>query len=145
MLPLAFMFILTLYSVVDTGETYSGTSENFSDLDSITINGTDTGTVDIPGSEPQTFDIWVIKGVIIILIACIALGIIGGIRILGSGISETSVHMLFTGTLFLGLWACLTVLVSSYMYDQQLTFFLWIGLTAMFTIGVAKEIIGTSD
>lgn len=132
--PLGIMFMLTVYAVAYTGDTATGNSENFSDASHIGVNGTaDFGEVNI---QKETFNIWGATGAMVILIASIGVGIVAGIKLLGSGLSDTAQTLIYQSILFLGLWACLSVMTSQIMFAESIITFVWVGLTIMFIIGL---------
>lgn len=142
--PLAMMFLLTMFAFSYIGGTYGiGNSENYSS--STGINTTEgSGTVDIPRAGTQTFTIWSSAAAMVILIAAIAVGIIAGIKVLGSGLNDTSQKMIFNSVLFLGLWACLSAVSSNFLFGLTIITFLWVGLTIMYVIGVGVQISNSS-
>ena len=130
--PMVFMFILTMFSVI-WGETgyYAP------------IHG-ESGNVTI-GQGGTDFDMWTATGILVVLIGAVALGTIAGIHFLGSGLSDTSQHMIFASILFLGLWACLTVVSRNYLFESSVTMILWVCLTVMYVVGVGITINGSSE
>ena len=141
--PMAFMFILTIFSVIYTGETLQGESEDYGDPGSIIINE-ETGEVDIPEAEHQEFNIWDSTGAMVILFAAIAIAIIAGIKILGSGLSDMSQSLIFDGILFLGLWACLTIVSSEFLFQTSMSILLWVSLTTIYIIGMGLHMSGSA-
>jgi len=133
--PLAFMFILTLFSAVYENETYTGYSDDYSPAEGIII-GNETGEVTIPSAQPQSFNIWGVTGALVIIVAAIAVGIIAGITVLGSGISERSQSLIYNGILFLGLWSCLTIISSRFFLDSLIPTLFWISLTIIYILGL---------
>lgn len=140
--PLAFMLILTIFSVVDTGETYSDYSEDFSGSgDTIYINGSSasSGTVDIPSAGSQEIDLWIIAGAVAILFIAIGIGTVAGINVLGTGLSEFSQSLIFQSILFVGLWTALTIIVNEYVFVTVYTQMIWLMLTIAFVIGIGQQ------
>ena len=142
--PLAFMFIITIFSSISLGETYLGSSGNYSSTDEITV-GNESGSVDIPGAGEHEFDIWDSLGVIVILNVAIVIGIVAGIHILGSGITNFSQSLIFNAILFLGLWACLSVTSGMYFFTDTIAMLLWIGLTMTYVIGLSLHLNKAGD
>jgi hypothetical protein len=132
--PLAFMFILTLFSAIYSSETYTGYSAEYSPDEIIMINN-DTGEVNIPSAQPQSFDMWETTGAMVIIVAAIAVGIVAGITVLGSGISERAQSLIYNGILFLGLWSCLTIISSRFFLGSLIPTMFWISLTVIYLIG----------
>lgn len=136
---MALMFIITAYAVADVGGSFVGETEDLTSDDELTVDfttGSEAGSVDVPGSEPQEFDIWSASTAMIILIAAIAVGILSGIRILGSGLNELSQGMLFNVILLLGLWAGLSLISVDIFFTYSILTILWVTLTTLYILGV---------
>lgn len=137
--PLTLMFILTAFAFIYNGDTLtSSISENEYNM---SINGTNA-TVDIPIGDMYTFDIWGATGVMVILVAALFLGVLTGIRILGSGLSDYSQKLIFMSTVYLGLWAVLTVATSSYIFGGIFGTMFWLAITFMYVVGIASSATG---
>lgn len=146
MFPLAFMFILTIYATVYSG-TYSGTghSADYTNQSGTEIQG-ESGTVEIPNADTQDFNIWDSGAgyAMVILVAAIAIGIVAGIKILGSGLSDMSQGMIFNGILFLGLWSCLTIVSSAFLFYTEIVTILWMFITMIYIIGLGIHLNGNA-
>jgi hypothetical protein len=146
LIPLGFMLILTMFMAIYTGNMDSGTGTtddygNSSGID--TSEG--SGYVDIPSGGSHTFNIWSTEGVILILSVAIAVGIIAGIKVIGSGLSVFSQSLIFNGILFGGLWACLTIISSEFLFIGVITEMLWIFLTVTYIIGMGIHLNGNAS
>ena len=138
LIPIAFLLVLLLFAVSYTGEEYdSSPTEDYSNS-SIVINGTDA-SVEVPEAGSYTFDMWTTAGSLVILTAAVAAGILAGISILGSGLSETSQNLIFNSILFGGLWACLSAVVADFMFATTGTTLLWTVLTVVYVIGIGAH------
>jgi hypothetical protein len=147
LIPLGVMFFLTIIVNLYASSFETGVGDDYvPDGEFVVIgDGTEqTGEIDIPTSEPQEFDIWDSNGAMVILIAAMAIGILAGITVLGSGITILSQGMIFDGILFLGLWACLTLLSRELMFVNYVTGLLWVSLTSMYVIGLGSHM-GRAD
>lgn len=138
--PLSVMLILTMISFVySPADIWTGNSPNV-DPGTITINGS-SQTVDVPGSDPQAFDIFSAGGVLLIIIAVIAIGIVSGITALGSGLSDNAQNIIVNSVLWLGLWACLTVITGGFLFGTGIIFtIIYLAVTFMFIIGLGFHI-----
>lgn len=147
--PLAFMFIITIFSLVYVGGTYSSDTNNYSEQTGIEVpkegSGSTNATVKIPQAKQQTFDISTAQGIMLILTVAVAVGIIAGIKILGSGLSDISQSMIFTGLLFGGLWACLSIVSATFLFDTIITLMLWSIITIMYIIGMGIHLSGSGS
>jgi len=139
---MAFMFMLTLFSAVFSTYHPQASSGDYTNQEGSTFQG-DVGNVTIPHAESQSFNIWNnATGALVILVVAIAVGIIAGIKILGSGLSDMSQNLIFNGILFLGLWAVLTVVSSSFLFEEALIGLLWVALTVIYIVGMGIHLNG---
>jgi len=143
--PIGFMFLLTMYAVVYTGSTYSGDTENYQSQNGTIVQG-ESGSVYIPNAGSKSFDIWdsLAGSAMVIIAGALAVGVISGIRILGSGLSEMSQSLVFNAIIFLGIWACLTVFAQDFLFDSIMTKLLWVALTLIYCIGLAIHLNGSA-
>ena len=142
--PLAFMFLLTIFASVFSSIHPTGSSTDYSNQQGGTFQG-ESGNVTIPEAESQSFNIWDTTGALVILTVAIAVGIIAGIKILGSGLSEMSQGMIFNGILFLGLWACLTIVSGDYLFSEAIVTVVWVSLTTIYIIGMGIHLTASSS
>jgi hypothetical protein len=143
LIPLGFMLVLTMFAAIYTGnmETATGTTDDYSNSSGIdTSEG--SGYVDIPSGGSHTFNLWSTEGVIAILITAIAVGIVAGIKVLGSGLSDMSQSLIFNGVLFGGLWACLSIVSSTIFFINPITEIFWVFLTISYIIGMGIHLNG---
>jgi len=144
MFPLALMFIISIFVFLETSIQPEGSSDDYSNSSGIVIGG-DNGTVDIPTASSQTFNIWGVGGVMIIITAAVAIGIVAGIKVLGSGLDDLSHSLVFNGILFLGLWSCLTIVSRELMFENIIMQILWLTLTMIYMLGFATHINGAES
>jgi hypothetical protein len=149
MFPLALMFIISIFVFLETAATPSGSSEDYSDSSGIVIGGesntTSNGTVEIPRAGSQNFNIWGTAGILVIVTAAVAIGIIAGIKVLGSGLDDLSHSLIFNSILFLGLWACLTIVSRDLMFVNIIMQILWLSMTMVYMLGFATHINGAES
>lgn len=139
-----------MFSLFYDDQSYIGTSSDYQDLGQIKYrdNGTNsTGQIYIPIGGTHTFNIWTsgLGAALVILIAAMAIGIIAGITIWNSGLTEMSQGMIFSGILFLGLWASLSIVSVRYLFDSSVLSLFWVVLTVMFVIGVGGHMTNSGD
>ncbi len=137
------MFLLTGFIFLDTAVQPSGTSDNYSDSSGITIDDANR-TITLPEAESQTFDIWGVTGMLVLLVAAIALGIVASIQAVGSGLDNLGQSLIFNGMIFMGMWTCLTIISAELLFDNIILTLVWMMLTLMFVIGFATHIQGSS-
>ena len=146
-LPLTLMLMISIYIGMMTSVEPEGSTGDYSDSSGITLtqeSGTNTTAhVNIPEASSQTFDIWNAEtGILIIVGIALAVGIVAGIKVLGSGLDDLSHRMIFNAMFFLSLWTCLTIVSRDLMFENWVTGFLWMGLTLMFSLGLIGIING---
>ncbi|OGN87474.1 MAG: hypothetical protein A2Z74_04710 [Chloroflexi bacterium RBG_13_46_9] len=128
-LPLFFLLILSMYSIAQTATSLTGESPELPD----------DVTVDIPEADTQEFNIWEGSYSIAIILAAIAVGVLAGIRIFDTGLSDQAQVLLFNSILFMTLWACLSAVAYEYMFQNSYTTMLWILLTTIYVVGLGMH------
>jgi hypothetical protein len=134
---LAIMLILTLLSVV-LGNDFIGSVID-TDIDGGSIVNGSSSTFSLTPSS-STFAIDSIQGAIAIILVIVVLATVIGIRIVASGLSDSSIKIITMGTTYFGLWALLSVLASSFIFAIE-TFgsLIYIVLTIVYVIGVVQK------
>ena len=110
-------------------------------------NQTISGETDEYTGEAQdaVFDINMISGVIGLIIGLVAVGVIAGIHILGSGISEHSVKLIYNSTTYYGLWGVFSALAFPvFLGIPMFGLFIWLGLTLVYSLGFFETLHGGS-
>lgn len=82
------------------------------------------------------FDINMTTGIVALIIALVAVGVVAGIHVLGSGLSDYSVQLIHKSCIYYGLWGVFSAL--SFMAFLNIPIFglvLWLGLTLIYSIG----------
>jgi hypothetical protein len=126
---------MSIFTAVFTETFYSADTPDYSSDENITIGG-ETGNVDIPNAGSHSFNIWSLSGAIVILTVALTVGILAGIHVIGSGLSDVSQKMIISGILFMGLWACLTVISSTIFFATTTSQLTWFGLTFVYVLGM---------
>jgi hypothetical protein len=121
--------------MVDTGTTYTGSTDDYSVIDDITIDGENT-SIEIPEAGTKTYNLWTGTYALAILAGALTVGVLAGVTILDTGLKEYSQKLLFTSILFLGLWACLSAISIEFMFANVLTTIIWIALTIIYVVGL---------
>lgn len=145
MFPLTLMFIISIFVSVSASIEPTANSQDFQSTSGITLTQEDgkevSANVDITGAESTTVDIWNAEtGVLIIVTIALAVGVVAGIKVLGSGLDDLSHKMIFLTIFYMSLWGCLTIVSRTLMFENWVTSFLWLGTTMMFAIGLISEI-----
>ena len=132
--PLTVLFLMSIFTAVFTETFYSADSPDYSSDENITVGG-ETGSVDIPNAGSHTYNMWGLGGAVVILTVALTVGILAGIHVIGSGLSDTSQKMMVSGIMFGGLWACLTVISGTTFFSTTTSQLCWFGLTFVYVLG----------
>ena len=137
--PLAVMFMISIFIFVSDSITPVADSTNLSDVSGVTI---DEGirNITIPQAESQSLDIWGTSGAMAILVVALAVGMVAGIRFVGSGVSDLTQDYIFVSVAFLGLWACLTIISAELMFENIVIQVIWLALSLIYMIGIAFQV-----
>lgn len=125
------------YSDIDFSynQTLSGISSNGSQ----TTNGSTT-TITQDYSNP-VFDINMLTGLTALIIGLVALGVVAGIHVLGSGLSEYSVKIIHAASVYYGLWGVFSALsITVFTSIPLFGVFLWFILTVVYTLGFFHQV-----
>lgn len=142
---LSVMIMLALISFVSNGNlTGNGFTTNTSG--DTTINGT-TSSYEGEGGGVFNFDLFSGSGLVATLILLAAAGILAGIGIFGSGLSDTSQVILVKSVGFLGLWGALTIFASPLILHDTGMYgtLIYFGITMVFGIGFVFDIAGSGN
>ena len=140
MIPLAFMGMLAIYSMIWTGQTYQSATGGYeSPSGYVDPYAGDVNTTYASGKD------FTATGLVLILSLAIAGGTIAGIHFLGSGTSETSQRMIFMVIMFTSLWGVLSIVSTTFILHNALGTMLWSGLTFMYVMGMASTAMGGND
>lgn len=143
LIPVILMiFSSVLYQSIALGVT----DEHFgADFRTYYDNQTGSGVLD-NGTEVQlgvddtdvTVGFDVTTGVFALFIAVVAVAVVSGITVLGSGLKEVSVKMIIKGVMFYGLWAIISLYgVEGYaLMPMGIGWIIYLIYTCVFTIGV---------
>lgn len=143
LLPMAFLFILMLIGIVGIGTMSpfnpSGSGVNLQNGSSLGVNGSNQ-TINVPAAGTNTINLGSGTTILAILVAAIAVGILCGIRVLASGLSESAQQIIFPAVTYLAIWIVLSALSSSLLFGSGMMFsILWIVLTIVYIIGMVME------
>lgn len=125
---------LYYYSEVDFSSSGAQSQELIANQ---TLNGTSQELELEEGSLSLNFDMTI--GLIVIVLSAIALGLIG-LNVLGSGLSDRSVKIIWNGIVFYGLWAVFSIMgynsIASIPYFGALV---WFSLTLFYSLGIFSK------
>lgn len=120
---------------------YSGTQNNNGSSSDFSV-----------GTSYGDFSTTLISGIIAIIIALMAVGAIAGIRVLGSGISDTSVKIIYNSVLFYAIWGILSVFTLNGLDADGLLsipfgvgIWIWFIMTLLYSLGIVQQINSTGS
>lgn len=126
----------TIYSYDDDGNTYTWDPYNQ------TVNGTEIQYETEGWTVNAGFDLQ--TGVIAVIIVMLAVGIVAGIQVFGSGLSEISVKVIYTSIFFYTLWLLLSVFgLPSITAVPVFGWVFYFFLTLLYSVGIVGQINGT--
>lgn len=135
------MIVIALFSIILGGSFTTVPMETVIDNEVLIDGITRYFELDI---ETTFFNIDPVAGAIVILTVILALVLILGIQILGSGLSPQSVKIGTILTIYIGLWIILSALASSLIKEIELFgSVIYITLTIAYTVGVFQKISGS--
>jgi len=136
--PITVLMLLSIFSVVYTGETYQ------SSIPDEAGNNRSSWQANMESGN-SAYDFWQIAGFIGILIAALAIGIAFGFKFVGSGFNDESQRMVFIAIMLMGLWAGLSLVGKDMLFNSIFTIILYVALTLMYVIGVSQQLMGDSS
>lgn len=144
-IPMAVIIALFIFGLFYTGATFS------EDLDSTYTAGAVNGSF-IEDGEEKTLDVGEdeydlaineTQGIVAIIIAVSVIGSLIGIRVLGSGLSETTVKILYNTIFFYGVWALFSVFSLTWFLVIPIGgWIIYLVLTGMLSFGIVQQING---
>lgn len=141
--PLIVLSIITVLSFISGGNLV-GTFEVDDPNSTSTINGTDS-SYSAPNGGIFNFDLFSGLGLLAVIIALSAVGIIAGIQFFGSGLSEFSQNMIVKSVGFIGLFTALMLFSSSVIMNGTGIYGILVnfGLTLMYGVGFIFDVSGS--
>lgn len=143
--PLLILVIVTIYAFLGGGNITGGGAYANTSGD-ITVNGS-TSTFDGGTGGIFSFDLFTGDGLLVVLLLLVGAGILLGISVFGSGLSEFSQNLVIKSVAFFGLWSAL-VLFSSDVITEGTGIYgilIYFGLTLMYGIGFVSDVSGSGN
>lgn len=143
--PLLILVIVTICAFLSGGNvTGGGVYANTSG--EINVNGS-ASTFDGETGEIFSFDLFTGDGLLVVLLVLVAAGILLGISVFGSGLSEFSQNLVIKSVGFFGLWAALVLFSSEVITDGTGVYgvLIYFGLTLMYGVGFLSDISGSGN
>ena len=136
-ISLSVLIVLTIFNIV-IGSSFNEIQFESYDIEAV-INGSDTSYT--LQNLDFVFNIDSLTGAIAIIILIGLLCCLIGIRILGSGLSETSVRFLTTSIFYTGVWSLFSVLSYDLIISIEVFgLLLYITLTIIYVLGVVQKL-----
>jgi len=87
------------------------------------------------------FNINMTAGFIALIIGLVAVGVVAGIKVLGSGLDTYSVQLIHKSTVYFGLWGVFSALaVTGFLSVPLFGAFFWFGLTLAYSLGFFQSL-----
>lgn len=141
--PLLFLVFLCLLSQVYLIDVNGSGSLDLSYNGSLIDNGK-TGNITENGEQKElgtqgteaVFDVNMTTGLIALIIGLVIVGVVAGIRVLDSGLSEYSVKLIYNATVYYGLWGMFSILSYGILAVIPLIGVIaWFILTLIYSLG----------
>jgi len=128
LLPLSILLLITFYDTALFFQEYSVYAETVPQ---------DLGVWDLIGNIFTEYGFQVV-GLFGVAISAIVVGVVGGIDVVGSGLSEHSVKLLSNSVLYFGLWGIFSSIAIPLILEIPMYFgvFIYAILTLMYIVGV---------
>lgn len=143
--PLLILVIVTIYAFLGGGNvTGGGAYANTSG--EINVNGS-TSTFDGGAGGIFSFDLFTGDGLLVVLLVLVAAGILLGISVFGSGLSEFSQNLVIKSVGLFGLWAALVLFSSEVITNGTGVYgvLIYFGLTLMYGVGFLSDVSGSGN
>ena len=89
------------------------------------------------------FDINMVAGLTALIIGLTVLAVTAGITILGSGLKESSINVVYKAVAYYGLWGIFSALSFAFFLEiPMFGLFMWIALTVVYTLGYFQSFEG---
>ena len=137
--PLIIMFIVSLVLFASASIAPQTTTGEYSESSGIVVDGS-YEEIQIVDESSVTLDVWSVAGFMVLVVAAIAIGITAGVGVLGSGLSDSAQRIIIISIIYMGLWACLTVITATMLWETTIGTVTWLGLTIIFLLGVSSEL-----
>lgn len=136
--PLMILLIVgAFYQLVNVGSadfTYNETLAIDTVYGNQTINGSETEYTQ--NIDSGTFDVDMTTGLVVLIIGLVVIGVVAGIKVLGSGLDSFSVKLIYKATTYFGLWSMFSVFsIGFFTAIPYFGLLFWFGLTTVFSLG----------
>lgn len=143
--PLLILGICTIYAFLGGGNITGGSASIDADGE-VVVNGS-SSTFSSPAGGVFNFDLFTGDGLLVVLFLIIIAGVLLGITVFGSGLSDMAQNLAFKGLFFFGTWAALVLFSADVITDGTGVYgiLIYFGLTLMFGIGFVSDVSGSGN
>lgn len=128
-----------LYVLSSSDLSYSNTLSGIAQQGNQTLNSDESQLKQ--EAADAAFSINMTAGFIALIIGLVAVGVVAGIRVLGSGLSEYSVQLIHKATVYYGLWGVFSALGFTGLTSLPLFGGLfWFGMTLAYSLGFFQSL-----
>lgn len=143
-IPMAVIITLFLFGLFYNGETFDSSISSTYTTENTNGTFTEDGeehSISTEGEE-YNFEINETQGLIAVLIAVSVVASLIGIRVLGSGFSETTIKILYNTTFFYGTWGLFSALSFNWflIIPFGLGWIIFFILTGILSFGIVQQI-----
>jgi len=136
------LIVLSILSVV-FGNEFIGIPTDRSAIVGYAIFNATITEMELPEREPEILNIDPLTGAITIIVILATATALLGIKVLGSGLSDDSVRVLITTTVYVSIWTILSLLAIPLISSIEIFgSLLYVCLTIGYIIGVIEKISG---
>lgn len=141
---LGILILLAFVSFISNGN-LTGDSFTTNTSGSATIDSNTSTYESAGGSGSFDFNLFSGMGLIATLTLLVAAGILAGIGLFGSGLSDTSQVLIVKGVGFLGLWTALSLFASPLIISDSGIYgiLIYSGISLLFGIGFVFDVAGS--
>jgi hypothetical protein len=128
-----------LYVLSSSDLSYSNTLSGIAQEGNQTLNSEESQLKQ--EAADAAFNVNMTAGFIALIIGLVAVGVVAGIRVLGSGLSEYSVQLIHKATTYYGLWGVFSALgFTGFNTIPYFGLFLWFGMTLIYSLGFFQSL-----
>ena len=128
-----------LYVLSSSDLSYSNTLAGIAQEGTQSIN--DTSSELRQEAADAVFNVNMTAGFIALIIGLVAVGVVAGIRVLGSGLSEYSVQLIHKAAVYYGIFGVLSALSFTALFNiPYFGGFFWFGLTLAYSLGFFQSL-----
>lgn len=140
---LILIFVGAFYMIVSNNN--ANFSSYYNNAFEASGNQTLSGTTSTLTQQPAnvSFNLDMTTGLIILIISMVIIGTVAGVRVLGSGLSNFAVQLLYKSAVYYGLWGMFSIFsITAFISIPTFGVFFWFILTLIYTLGFFQTLNG---